>query len=129
MIVVAIIGILATLAMSAFQSYSVRAQVAEGLNLASPVQSAIAEFNNESGAFPANNTAAALQAPGNYVGKYVSGISVTGAVVSIQYGNDASALINGETVTLTAQNVGGSLVWDCATGGVIPTTFLPAVCR
>jgi len=129
MIVVAIIGILATLAMSAYQSYSVRAQVSEGLNLAGPVQSAVAEFNNDRGMFPGNNTQAALQAPGNYTGKYVSQISVAGAVVSIQYGNDANSQINGQTVTLTAQNVGGALVWNCATGGVIPTTFLPAVCR
>lgn len=129
MIVVAIIGILATLAMSAFQSYSVRAQISEGLSLASPVKSAIAEFNNDRGAFPSNNTQAALQSPGNYAGKYVSQISVTGAVVSIQYGNDASSQIAGETVTLTAQNVGGALVWDCASGGVIPTTYLPGVCR
>ncbi len=129
MIVVAIIGILATLAMSAYQSYSVRAQIAEGLNLAGPVQSAVAEFNNDRGTFPSNNTQAALQAPGNYTGKYVSQISVTGAVVSIQYGNDANSQISGQTVTLTAQDADGSLTWDCATGGVIPTTFLPGVCR
>jgi len=129
MIVVAIIGILSTLAMSAYQTYSVRAQVAEGLNLAGPVQSAIAEFNNDRGTFPADNTDAALLAPSSYEGRYVAGISVAGAVVSIQYGNSASAQIAGETVTLTAQNVGGSLIWNCATGGVIRTTFLPAVCR
>lgn len=129
MIVVAIIGILATLAMSAFQTYSVRAQVAEGLSLAAPVQSAVAEFNNDHGDFPTDNTDAALLTPASYEGKYVAGISVTGAVVSIQYGNSANAQIAGQTVTLTALNVGGSLVWNCATGGVIPNTFLPSVCR
>jgi len=129
MIVVAIIGILASIAIPAYQSYLVRAQVSEGLDLAGPLQSAVAEFNYESGGFPADNTDATLGLPATYSGSFVSSISVTGPVVSIVYGNGASAKIAGESVTLTANENGGSLDWACATGGAIATVYLPAVCR
>ncbi|MDH3747998.1 MAG: pilin [Gammaproteobacteria bacterium] len=128
-IVVAIIGILASVAMPTYQSYTVRAQVSEGLNLTGPLQSAIAEYYNDYGAYPTDNGDAGLDAATNYSGKYVDGISVNGAVISIQYGKDANAQINGETVTLTAAPNLGSMNWDCASGGVIPDTLLPQVCR
>ena len=89
MIVVAIIGILASMALPAYQTYTVRAQVAEGLNLTGPLQSAVAEFYNDSGAFPVDNADASVDVATNYSGKYVTGISIAGAVISIQYGNDA----------------------------------------
>ncbi|MDA0681478.1 MAG: pilin [Proteobacteria bacterium] len=129
MIVVAIIGLLASLAIPAYQSYTVRAQISEGLQLAGPLKSAVEEYNFSSGAFPVDNADAALGVPSNYTGKYVDSISVNGAVVAIQYGNTASAHISGQTVLLTATSSDGSIVWGCTTGGVIPDTFLPSVCR
>ena len=75
MIVVAIIGILTMLAMPAYSRYLVRAQVAEGLNLSGPLKVGVAEFFENSGAYPANNTEAALEAPASYAGSYVSSIS------------------------------------------------------
>ena len=129
MIVVAIIGILAATAIPAYQKYTIRAQVAEGLNLAGSLKTAVVEFHNNNGAFPADNTAAGLAAPGDYAGKYVSSVTVNGPVVSIQYGNDASAQINGRTVTLTAINNLGSVSWVCASGGAILDDYLPSACR
>lgn len=129
MITVAILGILASVGISAFQTYSVRAQVSEGLALSGPVQSAVAEYYNDQGAFPADNTIAGILPADSYTGKYVDSVSVNGAVISILYGNDASAQINGETVTLTAVAALGSLNWDCASGGVIDDTLLPQICR
>ena len=129
MITVAILGVLASVAISAFQTYSVRAQVSEGLNLSGPLQSAVAEYYNDRGAFPADNNDAGILAANNYSGQFVSGISINGAVISILYGNRASAQIAGETVTLTAVPNLGSLNWDCASGGVIPDTLLPQICR
>ena len=129
MIVVAIIGILAAFAISAFQRYTIRAQVAEGLNISAPFKTAVTEFVDSTGGFPTDNIDAGLSDPGDYVGKYVESISVTGAVVSIQFGNDANAQINGHTVLLTAANAGGSVNWTCTSGGVIPSIYLPSVCR
>lgn len=129
MITVAILGILASVAISAFQTYSVRAQVSEGLALSGPLQSAVAEYYNDQGAFPADNTEAGILPADNYTGKYVDSVSINGAVISILYGNDANAQINGETVELTAVAALGSLEWDCASGGVIDDTLLPQICR
>lgn len=129
MIVIAIIGILSSLAFPAYQSYSIRAQISEGMNLSGPVKNAVAAFHNDKGAFPTDNADAALQVAGSYSGNYVKSISVNGAVISIEYGNKASAKISGETVTLTAVENLGSLSWDCESGGVISETYLPSSCR
>ena len=129
MIVVAIIGILALLALPLYQNYLIRAQVAEGLNMSGPVKTAIAEFHEQGGAFPTNNTEAALNTPSSYSGKYVDSISVTGPIISILYGNDANGQINGSTVTITAIASPGALSWDCASGGAIADIFLPKSCR
>ena len=129
MIVVAMIGILASMAMSAYQTYSIRAQVSEGLNLLGPVKNAVASYSLDRGVFPADNAAAALEPPNAYSGKYVSSISVNGGVISILYGNDANAQISGQTVTMTAQANLGTVTWTCASGGVIPDSYLPSVCR
>ena len=129
MIVVAIIGILAAIAIPAYQRYTIRAQVAEGLSLSGPFKPAIVEFHNDNGGFPPDNTAAGLAAPGDYSGKYVSSVSVNGPVVSVQYGNDAHAHINGRIVTLTASDNRGSMSWVCTSGGAIADGYLPSACR
>jgi type IV pilus assembly protein PilA len=129
MIVVAIIGILAAIAVPAYQRYTLRAQVAEGLNLTAPLKTAVSEFHDTNGAFPTDNTDASLAAPDSYIGKYVNSVSVNGAVVSIEYGNDAHAKISGQTVMLTAINNSGSTSWTCTSGGVIPIIYLPSACR
>jgi type IV pilus assembly protein PilA len=128
MIVVAIVGILASVAIPAYQRYLVRAQVSEGLNMTGPLQIAVAEYNMDTGAYPVDNADAALQAPANYKGKYVDSISVAGPVISVRYGPDANAEISGETITVTAIRNGGSVSWSCASGGVIPDLYLPSVC-
>ncbi len=129
MIVVAIIGILAMIAMPAYQQYLIRAQIAEGLNLSGPVKTAIAEFHEQSGLFPANNAEAALETPASYTGKYVSSISVNGAVITILYGKDANVVISGSTITITAIPNPGSMTWVCATAGLILDSYVPSSCR
>jgi len=129
MIVVAIIGILGSIALPAYQSYSIRAQVSEGLSLTGPVKNAVVAFVNDNGTFPADNSDAALYSATSYAGSYVQSISVTRAVISVQYGNQANAQISGETVTLTAVVNDGSVSWVCESGGTISNLYLPSSCK
>ncbi len=129
MLVVAIIAILASIALPAYTSYAIRAQIAEGLHLTGPIKYAIAQYYNDNGVFPVDNDDAALEAASSYSGKYVFSISVNGAAISIQYGNDANAKISGQTVTLTAVHHDGSVSWVCAGDGVLSTVYLPSSCK
>ncbi len=129
MIVVALIGIIAMIAMPAYQTYLIRAQIAEGLNIVGPVKQAVIEFHKDTGNYPANNAQAALQIPTSYAGSYVESISVNGDTISIMYGNKANAEINGWTVSIIAQDNLGSMEWDCESGGFIPPNYLPLACR
>ncbi len=128
MIVVAIIGILASIAIPAYQDYTIRAQVAEGLSLSNSAKATMGEYYTDRGLWPVDNDQAGLAAAGTIVGRYVVSVEVAGPVITVTYGNEANAKIDGQTVTLTVADMDGSLVWDCAGGG-IADKHLPAACR
>ena len=93
MIVVAIIGILAAIAIPAYQNYTIRAQVTEGLTLADGWKTAIAEYYANTGNWPAQGN---LTGTCNSVGKYESSVTVKpSGVIEIVYGNSANVKING----------------------------------
>jgi type IV pilus assembly protein PilA len=129
MIVMAIIGVLTSFALPAYQSYSIRAQIAEGLGLTGPLTLAIAAYQNDNGTYPSDNAEAALPPPDGYAGRFVNSIAISENVISIRYGNEANALIQGREVTLTATRTAGSLSWVCAGGGSISRSYLPPSCR
>ena len=136
MIVVAIIGILAAIAIPAYQDYTIRAQVSEGLSLSSGAKAAVAEFFQDSGSWPTNNELAGLEAvPANINGKYVSSVTVSGTatrgLITVAYnGPDANAAITAAELELEGDGTGGgSIVWDCRAGTNMQAKWLPAACR
>jgi type IV pilus assembly protein PilA len=144
MIVVAIIGILAAIAIPAYQNYTIRAQVTEGLNLASAVETGVAEYYASTGNWPANMTSAGGDATNLPKGKYVTQVQVsTGGVITITYGNQASANLTGTLALTPATSLNGDVSWICgnhatpsgitvSTATVLPGVaqkFLPQVCR
>lgn len=127
MIVVAIIGILASIAIPAYQSYSVRAQVSEGLTLASAVKTPIVDYFMNRGDAPANRLEAGVSNNAtDSQGKYVSGVEIVNGRIDISYGNEVTAAILGGTASLTPYVVNNSsVVWRCANAAAPPSPAVP----
>lgn len=115
MIVVAIIGILAAIAIPAYQDYTIRSQVTEGLTLAGAAKAAVSESFSQTGSAPTNRTEAGMSANGNDTqGKYVTSVDVAAGTITIVYGNEANSKINTGTLTLTPyESVDASVIWRC----------------
>ncbi len=117
MIVVAIIGILAAIAIPAYQDYTIRAQVSEGMTLAADIKAGVAEYMAQTGEWPADLAEAGVTSAGgaaNKAARYVASIEVTDGTIQITYGKDANGKI--DTLRLDIQplvNLNGDVVWVC----------------
>lgn len=155
MIVVAIIGILAAIAIPAYQDYTIRSQVSEGLTLAAAAKTAVSESFSSTGVAPLNRAAAGMTATASDTnGNYVSSVAVANGVITITYNNDpaagqrANAAIDDLTLTLVPfTSNDGSVSWKCRAvassavpagslmngaadvPGTLPARYAPAECR
>ncbi len=132
MIVVAIIGILAAVALPAYQDYTTRAKVSEVVLAASSARTAIAEYVAASGAFPSTASDASIATQSSkYVASvvYASASASSGAVTVTAQGDSS---INGKTVQLAGTTgANGVVIWVCGPGttSAMDTKYLPASCR
>ena len=133
MIVIAIIGILAAIALPMYQDYTVRAKVTEGLAVMSPCKLAVAEFFSANSSFPTGVGSAGCDTGAT---KYVSGVAVTGstnvsATVVATYAAPAEVLNKKMTLTATpkAGASGGTFAVDWACTGDMLDKYKPASCR
>jgi type IV pilus assembly protein PilA len=129
MIVVAIIGILAVIAIPVYRSYIIRSQISEGLTLSAGAKEAVSEYFMDRGVWPADNAEAGLADKHDIIGKYTEHVAVNDNLIEIKYGYDANAAIFNQKVTLTAEDNGGSIGWVCASAGTVQPKHLPAACR
>ena len=152
MIVIEILGILAVIALPAYQDYTARAQVSEAILLMEGQKSAVVEYYADKGKWPASNTEAGIAAAADITGKYVEKVEVggDGVITAKMKSNNVNKEIAGKTVSLTphattatasatpgttaSANANGSFTWTCAPGKTegtkgVDTKFLPSSCR
>lgn len=126
MIVVAIIGILAAIALPAYNDYTTRAKVSEGIGLAAAAKSAVSEYRVSQATYPTSNSSAGL--PGTIASKYVSSVGVSGSgLITVTY-TAAAGVTAGSTIIFTPTYATGTVDWAC-TSGDIPNSYRPSNCR
>lgn len=146
MIVIAIIGILAVIALPAYQDYTARAQVSEAISLMEGQKSAVVEYYADKGKWPTSNAEAGIATNTSIQGKYVAQVDVgaNGVITATMKADDVNNEIKSKTVSLTptattttgqGQNAktsgNGSFTWTCKSGATngVDSKFLPSSCR
>ncbi|EMU0133860.1 pilin [Neisseria gonorrhoeae] len=149
MIVIAIVGILAAVALPAYQDYTARAQVSEAILLAEGQKSAVTEYYLNNGIWPANNGDAGVASSSSIIGKYVESVTVEKGVVTAKMKpSGVNKEIQGKKLSLWAKRENGSVKWFCgqpvtrdkadadnddvkdaAADNGINTKHLPSTCR
>ena len=119
MIVIAIIGVLATLAMPSFQDQLIRTQAQEALVLATVAEGAVQDYYKRRGALPRDNSAAGLPPPEKFIGNYVTRTEVVDGAVTVTFGNRVNRHIRGKTLSIRPAIVDGypivPIAWLCGT--------------
>lgn len=128
MIVVAIIAILAAIAIPAYQDYVIRAQVTEGISLASGAKASVWDYISNHGTLPLDNPTAGLAKSTSITGNYVSKVEINnGQIIATFGGPKANTDLTGTLVLSPIVSV-GSIAWTC-TPSTISGKYLPSSCR
>lgn len=123
MITVAIVGVLAALALPAYQDYTIRSQVVEGLSLASGSKSLVAEYYASKGSLPTDSASVSYDSQS---GKYVANTTIQNGEILAYFGNAANQNITGSYIKLVPDDSGNNLVWSCESN--IVRKYLPSSC-
>ncbi|HEZ2823674.1 TPA: pilin [Neisseria meningitidis] len=114
MIVIAIVGILAAVALPAYQDYTARAQVSEAILLAEGQKSAVTEYYLNHGEWPDGNSNAGVATSANIKGKYVEKVEVAkGVITATMLSSGVNKEIQGKKLSLWAKRQNGSVKWFC----------------
>lgn len=129
MIVVAIIGILAAIALPAYQDYTARAQMSEAMVLADGQKGAVTEYYADKGVFPISNTSAGIAAATDISGKYVAQVAVgaSGVITATMKASQVAAGITSTTLSLAPTASSGAVQWACTSSA--QNKYVPAACR
>ncbi len=126
MIVIAIIGILVATAIPAYRDYTGRAKIAEGIQLVSVAQTAVAEFHIVNNRWPTDNASVGYTSPDT---SYVQGITISSNEIKVAYKTEAGIGLAGSYISFTATaKDDGSITWTCSRGDINPR-YLPANCK
>ena len=126
MIVVAIIGILAAIAIPAYQNYTKRSHVSEGLSLAGGAKASVTEFYSSNNRYPGNNASAGLSAATSIKGNAVKSVEVNNGLITVTYGDKINA--SDTTLQLSPSTSSGAVTWKCKRG-TIAQELVPSNCR
>lgn len=146
MIVVAIIGILAAVALPAYQTYTTRAQIVESLIIVGELKNSVAEYYKHRGRFPADNTEAGIPDAEYLLGNYTKEIRLEKGAFHMRLGNKVNATLDGKIVTIRPIVVAGSpespFSWVCGNSSIpegmeavgenltdVDSATLPGACR
>jgi type IV pilus assembly protein PilA len=117
MIVVAIIGILATMAVPSYQQATIKKQVMQGVQFSSFAQEAVADYYRKRHALPPDNAAAGLPPPAKITGTFITRLEIKNGAITITFGNRVNRNIEGKKLTLRPAYVADSHVvpisWVC----------------
>ena len=131
MIVVAIIGILAAIALPAYQDYTARAQLSEAFSLLGGVRASVTEHLFLTGDLPTDNPSAGLADAESIAGSYITSVTVTNAGIEFQVGSEAAPQIRDRLIVVTPilASAGDTIIrWECRSDDVA-SRFFPASCR